>query len=272
MQRSPRELWLAFLAILLISCGYLLVVIYLGGIPAASDFFGHTLGVVGFIMMLMTETLYSFRKRSRQARWGRISSWLDFHIFTGLVGPYLVLLHTAWKFNGLAGIVMLMTTLVVASGIIGRYIYTAIPRTADGIELEAAALQLEIEATERKLASWLARMPSFSGDMIRAVNPIHSSTGSVSLLDSGNRVSGFGDRLRWWSVKLRMDPPSRKQASELERLVQRHRLLMRQRATQAKARRWLALWHTLHVPIGLALFTAAIIHIFAAVYYATLLK
>jgi hypothetical protein len=166
MQRSPRELWLAFLTILIISSVYLLVVIYLGGIPAASNFFGHTLGVVGFILMLMTETLYTIRKRSRRARWGRISSWLDFHIFTGLVGPYLVLLHTSWKFNGLAGMVMLMTVMVVTSGFIGRYIYTSIPRTADGIELEAAAIQSEIESTERKLASWLGRESVYSGIMI----------------------------------------------------------------------------------------------------------
>jgi hypothetical protein len=69
-----------------------------------------------------------------------------------------------------------------------------------------------------------------------------------------------------------MDQPTRKQAGELEHLILRYRLLMRQRVTQAQARRWLALWHTLHVPIGLALFTAAVIHIVAAIYYATLLR
>jgi hypothetical protein len=34
----------------------------------------------------------------------------------------------------------------------------------------------------------------------------------------------------------------------------------------------MAIWHTLHVPIGLALFVAALIHIGAAIYYATLLR
>jgi hypothetical protein len=69
-----------------------------------------------------------------------------------------------------------------------------------------------------------------------------------------------------------MDQPTRKQAGEVEQLILRYRLLMRQRAIQAQARRWLAIWHTLHVPIGLALFTAAFIHIIAAIYYATLLR
>jgi hypothetical protein len=38
------------------------------------------------------------------------------------------------------------------------------------------------------------------------------------------------------------------------------------------ARRLLALWHTVHIPIGMALFTAAFIHMGAALYYATFLK
>ncbi len=90
------------------------------------------IGVVGFLLMLMTETLYSFRKRSRKGRWGSMQSWLQFHIFTGLVGPYMVLLHTSWKFNGLAGATTLLTIIIVISGFIGRYIYTRIPRSLDG--------------------------------------------------------------------------------------------------------------------------------------------
>ena len=148
MQRSNRELWLALIAMLLITLLYLFVTSYYSTIPSASGFFGHALGIVGFILMLLTETLYSWRKRSRSARWGRMASWLRFHIFTGLVGPYMVLLHTSWKFNGLAGIVTLFTLIIVLSGIIGRYIYTAIPRTPDGIEIEAQQLSQQIQALE----------------------------------------------------------------------------------------------------------------------------
>src|SRR4030042_2379532 len=108
MQQSNRELWLSFIAIIVITLLYLFVVVTFGAIPGASDLFGHSIGIIGFILMLLTETLYTLRKRSRTARWGRMSSWLQFHIFTGLVGPYMVLLHSSWKFNGLAGLVTLM--------------------------------------------------------------------------------------------------------------------------------------------------------------------
>jgi hypothetical protein len=268
MYHSTRELWLAFIAIVVISIIYLLAVILLGGIPAASDFFGHTLGVVGFLFMVMTETLYTLRKRSRRARWGRVSSWLQFHIVTGLVGPYMVLLHSSWKFNGLAGIVMLMTGVVVISGFIGRYIYTAIPRNADGMEIEAGELQRQIDSLEAQIGSWLGRRSDVSDQLLRY------STVSVSGSSQGigNSIGGLSYRISLWNVRRKMDPQTRAQASSLADLLKRRRSLDRQRVSLAQARRLMALWHTLHVPIGLALFTAALIHIGAAIYYATLLR
>jgi len=184
MLRGNRELWLAFLAGILITGLYLLVMLWTREIPPAGELFGHGMGIVGFILMLMTETLYSLRKRSRSVRWGRMSNWLQFHIFTGLVGPYLVLLHTSWKFNGLAGVSTLFTVVIVISGFIGRYIYTRIPRTMDGLEIEGTLSQEALK----------------------------------------------------------------------------------------QARRLMALWHTVHIPIGMALFISAFVHAGAALYYATFLK
>jgi hypothetical protein len=187
MKRSNKELWLALVANAIITGIYAFVTLWFRNIPAASGFFGHMIGVVGFLLMLLTEILYSLRKRSRKARWGRMEEWLQFHIFTGLVGPYLVLLHTSWKFNGLAGAVTVLTMIIVISGFVGRYIFTRIPRNLDGMEIG--------------------------------------------------------------------DPATLQQAAAL-----------------ARARRLLSLWHAIHIPIGMALFTAAFFHIGGALYYATLLK
>ncbi len=217
--RGNRELWLALFAIIIITGFYLIMMISLKGFPAASGFYGHMMGVLGFLLMLMTETLYSARKRSRRARWGRMSDWLSFHIFTGLVGPYLVLLHSSWKFNGLAGVTMLFTVVIVVSGFIGRYIYTAVPRTADGIVMEADQLNQIILSIQAQI----------------------------------------------------QDPAQQKHSRQLKKLTRRHRQLQRQLASMANARRALALWHSIHIPIGVALFAAAFIHILGALYYATFL-
>ena len=184
MLRGNRELWLALLAGILITTFYLLVMSATREVPPASELFGHSIGILGFILMLMTETLYSLRKRSRSVRWGRMSTWLQFHIFTGLVGPYMVLLHTSWKFNGLAGVTTLFTVVIVISGFVGRYIFTRIPRTMDGLEIEGTLSQEALK----------------------------------------------------------------------------------------QARRLMALWHTIHIPIGMALFVSAFVHAGAALYYATFLK
>lgn len=180
LRRNP-EFWFALFVNIIITGMYSLVVYFTHTIPPARELFGHGMGILGFILMVMTETLYSIRKRSRIARWGKMSNWLQFHIFTGLVGPYMVLLHTSWKFHGLAGATTLLTIIIVLSGFVGRYIYTRIPRTADGLEIKGALSEQALK----------------------------------------------------------------------------------------QARQLMALWHTIHIPIGMALFISAFAHIGAALYYVT---
>jgi hypothetical protein len=272
LQRTNRELWYSFAAICCISLAYLLVVVYFDAIPSASQFFGHTIGILGFLLMLMTEALYSLRKRSRSARWGRMSDWLDFHIFTGIVGPFMVLLHSSWKFNGLAGLLTLLTLVVVASGFIGRYIYTAVPRTTDGVEMEARQLEEQIAAANQELQPWL----NASDGSIRALARNFSSApvgsaGQISLV-LGRAILDWNYQLNWWWERRRLNPSQQAQARRLEVLLWRRRGMEVQLASIAMARRLLALWHAVHIPIGMVLFTAAFIHILAAIYYATLLR
>ena len=79
------------------------------GPPGPGTVLGHWIGIVGFALMLMTEVLYSLRKQSRHIRWGPMQTWLSAHIFTGIVGPYMVFLHTGFQFAGLAGLTMWLT-------------------------------------------------------------------------------------------------------------------------------------------------------------------
>jgi len=268
MRRSSRELWASFFAILAITAIYLFAVTVFNGIPRASGLFGHGIGILGFILMLMTETLYTLRKRSRSARWGRMSTWLNFHIFTGIVGPYMVLLHTSWKFNGLAGIVTLLTVIIVISGFIGRYIYTAVPRTADGVEVEASVLEQQIAATEAEVRDWLGANPAAARQL---ESGLAATTGGASVSLAGmNR--GWQQRQRWRRLKRSVDTATRAQLDQLQGFFKRQETLRRQTASLAQARRLLAVWHTVHIPIGMALFTAAFIHVIAAIYYATMLR
>lgn len=268
-QRSNEILW-ALVAIFLITLLYTGVVVRTGSIPAAGEFFGHSLGVLGFMLMLMTETLYSLRKRSRVARWGRLAKWLQFHIFTGLVGPFLVLLHTSWKFNGLAGVVMLLTLIIVVSGVIGRYIYTAVPRTADGAELQARHLSDMIREIEREMEEFASANPAIQKQQQR-LPAIQQAQGSGATAVLGRVFTEWSERFQGWQEQRQAQAALRPQIRTMEKLARERRALYRQIDSLAAARRMLAVWHTIHIPIGMALFAAALVHILAAIYYATLL-
>jgi len=262
--RLDDELVLSGLAILAITLLYLTITALLG-VPAASGFFGHSLGILGFALMLTTETLYSWRKRTRGRAWGRMSTWLKFHIFTGLVGPYLVFLHSAWKFHGLAGITLLMTAFVVVSGFFGRYIYTAVPRTVDGVILERAEIQRMLDSAEVALAK-------VRGGHAAAPQSREPGALSGTLMILGRFLYAWRDAWGAWIRARGMDPQARAGRARVEALLRRRNELQRQVVTLAAARRLMATWHTLHVPLGLMMFSAAILHIAAAMYFATLLK
>ena len=271
MLRNARELWLSVFAILAITALYGFVLILTRAIPAASEFLGHSLGVLGFILMIMTEILYSLRKRSSRATWGKMSSWLQFHIFTGLVGPYMVLLHSSWKFNGLASIVMLLTIIIVVSGFIGRYIFTAVPRTADGVALEANQLEQQVTAIQGQLQSFekTAQLGQLKASQF-VEQPAGSATGCLFFIT--RPFNNVLDRISWWQRRQRAAPQAHQQLRELENLVRRRRVLQGQLESLAFSRRLLSVWHAVHIPIGMALFASAFIHVLAALYYATLLR
>ena len=275
MPSGKRELWLAFLTILAVSLVYLLVVVSRLRIPGAGELFGHLIGVAGFGMMLMTETLYSLRKRSRAARWGRMSSWLKFHIYTGVVGPYLVLLHTSWKFNGLAGIATLLTIIIVTSGFIGRYIYTAVPRNLDGAEVDAEELKSRMRAIEVKLQRFISHQPEAAAPLTRLLETRAMSgppAGGSAGLVFGRLLEDASYRSLWQREKRRLPAAARAHLTRLESLQMARRTLQRQIDSLATARRLLGLWQSLHIPIGMALFTVAFIHVGVALYYASFLK
>ncbi|MGD2070776.1 MAG: hypothetical protein PVI57_19035, partial [Gemmatimonadota bacterium] len=94
---------------------------------------GHGYGVIGTLMLAVGVVGYSIRKRLKVlSRVGTLRSWLQVHIFLCTLGPFLVLLHNTFKFGGLVSVAFWSMTLVVASGIFGRYVYVRIPKTLNG--------------------------------------------------------------------------------------------------------------------------------------------
>src|SRR5690606_17029338 len=117
--RVPAEIALSAALVIAATAGYLVVATE--GPPAAGGFVGHGLGALGFLLMLVGTAGYAWRKRRSGP--GAMQRWLQAHVVTGLVGPYLVLLHTGFAFRGIAGASFVLVAVVVVSGIIGRFVY-----------------------------------------------------------------------------------------------------------------------------------------------------
>jgi hypothetical protein len=236
--------------------------------PSGGQPFGHALGILGTVLMVMTETLYSLRKRTRLfQRAGPVRYWLSAHIFMGIVGPFMVLMHSAFMFNGLAGISLGLTVLVVASGFLGRYFYASIPRSVAGAE----ATSIDLVGEMRQVQSGLAGL-------------IHQRSAAVQALvaaDAGGQREVRGDfmlvLLRGWDdwryhARLhgqlrRLERAERNKLGDIERMLARRRTLERQVRMMQSARRLLSAWHVAHVPMGIALFASVAIHVSAELYF-----
>lgn len=119
---------------------------------------GHLLGVVGVLLMLWATVDYARRKRGQQPGGVAMRTAMRSHVMAGVLGPYLVILHSGFAFRGLAGALTLLMLLVVVSGVIGRAIFTAVPRKIALVDpVRAAMLDAELARLETENADLLRR-------------------------------------------------------------------------------------------------------------------
>lgn len=236
--------------------------------PSGSHPIGYSLGIIGALLMASTETLYSLRKRMNWLkRAGPLRWWLSVHIFTGIVGPFMVLMHTGLKFQGLAGFAMALAILVVASGFFGRYLYNALPRTLGGAEATIAELESEVKKVRATLAELAGRRSVAVQALVEAeARHKDSAPGNWFMVlmrawDEWQFYNGLHRQIR------QLEKAEKRKLSDVERLLAQQRRLDRQRRTFESARRLMGLWHVIHVPMGLALFGSAAIHIAATFYF-----
>ena len=102
---------------------------------------GIKLGMLGVAMFLVI-FLYPLRKRwTWLGRQGNSRHWLDFHVLLGLSAPFVIALHSSFKFHGFAGIAFWIMLGVSISGIVGRYLYSQIPHRVNSAEFSRKELQ-----------------------------------------------------------------------------------------------------------------------------------
>lgn len=102
---------------------------------------GLKLGMLGVAMFLVI-FLYPLRKRwTWLGRIGVSRHWLDYHVILGLSAPFVIAMHSSFKFHGFAGIAFWIMLAVSVSGVVGRYLYGQIPRRVNAAEFSRKELQ-----------------------------------------------------------------------------------------------------------------------------------
>ena len=222
---------------------------------------GHGFGFLGTLMMLIGVAIYSLRKR-----WGvlqsvgQIKHVLEFHIFLCLLGPALIVYHTAFKFGGLIGLSFWCMALVVASGVVGRYLYLQIPKTVTGREISPLELKKQVAEIRKTLLTKHAVEESLLNQLDSLSIAMVSSNQSVVLtfpkllvhnLTLDRKIAGL------LHANGAVDSATSRLISERAHL---HRQLDNLTMTQSLFR----YWHLFHLPLALIMLLIAIAHIVTA--------
>ncbi len=226
----------------------------------------HWCGVAGVLMMFVP-LLYQVRKRwKRLRRWGALKTWLEVHIFCGVVGPVLVTVHTAMRFNGIISVAYWSMALVVLSGFVGRYLYVRIPKTIRGTELGYdgiidRATELKMRLIEMRLpATLFAQIDAFE----RAAAPEpHAVTLAAHLLNQV-RTRRALRRLHGRLHAAGLDPHL---AAAVVHLSSERVALLARLAYLHQTRRLFGAWHVFHQPLVYVMFAIATLHVGVALYF-----
>ena len=96
--------------------------------PGGSSKVGFACGVAGGLIILFEFLLWP-RKKVRTWRIGRVKTWMAAHIWLGLACFPLLVLHSGFYLGGtLSTVLMVLLTLVIASGIWGLALQQIIPK------------------------------------------------------------------------------------------------------------------------------------------------
>ena len=235
---------------------------------------GINLGILGTFLFFLI-FLYALRKVIPWlGRIGTARHWMDFHVIAGVSAPIVIAFHASFKFQGIAGFAFWIMVAVAISGVVGRYLYSQIPRS-----LNAAELSLnELQTNERELSEALLGQSIYSADQlkralhmpspehIRRLAPLLAICEMVALdLKRPFQIAGLRRASCEFSGKLfSLGGLLSSRNREVENVVR----LVRQKASLSKrvvflnqTQRVFHLWHVIHRPFSYAFAVLAIFHI-----------
>jgi thioredoxin reductase/NAD-dependent dihydropyrimidine dehydrogenase PreA subunit len=225
--------------------------------------FGHGVGIVATAFML-SNFLYAARKRwKRLGALGKIKGWLDFHVFVGFMSPLVIAFHAAFQSNNLlASGTSGALAIVVTTGVIGRFIYGAVPSDG-GKAVELADLLARFERLRDDLGPLLARGGAPARALVdRVTAPVEAT--SFALLFLRMPLEALVVRLRLLALRGRFEDRGR--FRELKEEVVRLARLRWQIRFYGSLKRLLRGWRVFHASLAGFLVLAIAAHIGLSLY------
>lgn len=235
-----------------------------------SGYIGQAAGIVS-LAIFVALWLYPLRRRFRWlAGTGSMARWLDVHVSLALVLPLLAAVHAGWHFRGLIGLGFDAMLAVWLSGLVGRYLYSRIPRSRTGLELGAE----DTARRRRDLVAEIARRSGLPGAEVESVlgeDPWPcEGLGLLATLrqlikddwDRWRATRALARALRRRGRGKRLD---RRTLKEVRRLARREMALMQQARLLGATQRLFRFWHVVHRPFAIAALAAVLVHVAVAV-------
>lgn len=227
-----------------------------------SGLFGHGLGIVGTLLILIGVFGYQARKKFKSlARLGRLKYWLEFHIFLCSLGPVMILFHTAFKFGGIVSVSFWSMVAVVASGVIGRFIYGQIPRTIGGRELSLN----EVKAMKADLSEVLRGQYQLNDSsyqlVLESVNVSRQKFGANLFSSMFNKFLEDKKTLRQVENTLRENGVASPDVRKVSQLVGNELSLNNRIERLAVMQKLFKYWHVAHLPFALIMLVIMVIHV-----------
>ena len=155
--------------------------------PATGDPLSVALGTAGLACMVAM-LIYSVARRSRTLRRAaKLTEWLNLHIFFGVQGWVLVMFHCwgfvfpdaprdyNWANPGPLSFVLM--NIVFFSGILGRYLFAALPRTLSGQHMDRREYDVQCAELDKGIPAEVAALWSEERDWRRASEGLAAMAG-----------------------------------------------------------------------------------------------
>lgn len=132
----------------------------------AGSLAGFVLGVAAAILMMSLLIYpfakYSIRLKSWITRLASMRALLGFHVYAGVFGAFLAILHTGHKYQSPLGITLVISMLVaVVTGFVGRYY---LPQTSTELREDQSRLATLRSTYDRTAVALAARQTSEDGE------------------------------------------------------------------------------------------------------------